>query len=114
MTAAAQFELFGSTAAEPPRTPRYPEVPGFKSHGASREAARRVAGAASRLRADVLAELRRWPAGRTADEIADSLQRSPLSVRPRVAELKAMGKITATGARRRNESGMSASVWKAS
>ena len=32
--------------------------------------------------------------------------------RPRVAELKAMGKITATGERRRNESGMSASVWR--
>jgi hypothetical protein len=40
-------------------------------------------------------------------------RRSSLSIRPRVAELKAMGKITPTGDRRRNESGMSASVWRA-
>jgi hypothetical protein len=113
MSGAAQFELFGPTIAEPPPTPSYPHAPGYKAAGASQEAARHAAGAASRLRAAVLAELHRWPAGRTADEIADGLHRSPLSIRPRVAELKAMGKITATGERRRNESGMSASVWRA-
>ena len=44
---------------------------------------------------------------------AKLLQRSPLSVRPRLSELKAMAKIVATGERRRNESGMTATVWRA-
>jgi hypothetical protein len=92
---------------------RYPQAPGFKARGASQEAARHVAASASRLRAQVLEELRRWPGGRTADEIANSLHRSPLSVRPRLSELKTMGKILASGERRRGESGMSMSVWKA-
>jgi hypothetical protein len=108
MSGALQFELFG-----PPPTSSYPHAPGYKAAGASQEAAQHVAGAASRLRAAVLAELRRWPDGRTADEIADGLRRSPLSVRPRVTELKALGRIVPTGERRRNESGMSATVWRA-
>jgi hypothetical protein len=106
-----QLGLFGPTTGELPRASSYPQTPGFKSRGASQEAAQHVAGAASRLRAAVLAELRRWPGGRTADEIAISMQRSPLSVRPRISELRAMGQVVATGERRRNESGMSASVW---
>jgi hypothetical protein len=92
---------------------RYPRAPGFKVRGPSEEAARRVAGDASRLRAAVLAELRQWPHGRTADEIAAGLRRSILSVRPRVSELHADGKIASTEERRRNESGHSATVWKA-
>ena len=107
-----QLGLFGPTPEAPAPRSIYPNRPGFKSRGASEEAARHVTGEASRLRAAVLAELQRWPAGRTADEIAQDLRRSPLSVRPRLSELKAMGKIVATGDRRRNESGMSASVWK--
>jgi hypothetical protein len=91
---------------------RYPQTPGYKAHGASHEAARQIACSISRLRAEVLAELDRWPGGRTADEIANSLRRSPLSVRPRLSELKTMGKIVASGERRRGESGMSMSVWK--
>lgn len=113
MSAAPQFELFD--AREASRTlASYPAGPGYKVRGPSAEAARQIAGKIKRLQADVLAELRRWPAGRTADQIADGLQRSPLSIRPRVTELKALGKIVPTGERRRNESGMSASVWKVS
>jgi hypothetical protein len=109
MSAAVQLGLFAEHAA-PPLVPRYPERPGFKAIGASEEAARHVAGDAARLRAEVLAELHNGPG--TADEIAKRMQRSPLSIRPRVSELKAMSKIAATGERRRNESGMSASVWR--
>lgn len=111
---AAQLSLFGTAAAEErPRTARYPRQPGFKAPGPSEEAARRVAGDASRLRAAVLAELHQWAGGRTADEIAAGLRRSILSVRPRVSELHADGKIMPTDDRRRNESGHSATVWKA-
>ena len=108
MSGAAQLSLFPT--AERPGIAHYPSRPGFKSFGASAEAARQVAGSASRLRADVLAELRVSPG--TADEIAARLHRSVLSIRPRVSELKAMKEITTTGERRRNESGMSASVWQ--
>jgi hypothetical protein len=84
---AAQLALFSIEELPRPRArsrgfARYPQAPGFKARGASQEAARHVAASASRLRAQVLEELRRWPGGRTADEIANSLHRSPLSVRP--------------------------------
>jgi hypothetical protein len=111
VTGAAQIELFPS-AERPTAAGRYPRAPGFKTRGPSQEAARRVAGDASRLRAAVLAELYQWPNGRTADEIAAGLRRSILSVRPRVSELLADGKIMPTEDRRRNESGHSATVWK--
>lgn len=107
---AAQLALFNFPSTERGPVRRYPRQPGFKALGASEEAARHVAGAATRLRAEVLTELSHGSG--TADEIAKRMRRSPLSVRPRLSELKAMGKITATGERRRNESGMSASVWK--
>ncbi len=116
MTAAVQLALFredAPRAREHSRNfARYPRQPGFKTQGPSEEAARRVAGDASRLRAAALGELRQWPAGRTADEIATALRRSILSVRPRVSELHADGKIAPTDERRRNESGHSATVWK--
>lgn len=115
MSAAVQLALFGIEGSPRPREPsrqfaRYPSSPGYKMPGASQEAAMRVAGDASKLRKAVLEELRRWPAGRTADELAAGLRRSALSVRPRISELKAEGKIVATGERRRGESGLSMSV----
>jgi hypothetical protein len=91
---------------------KYPDGPGFKAAGASQEAAQEFGGKVTRLRAEVLAELERWPDGKTADENAILLQRSPLSIRPRMSELRTMGKVLSTGNRRRNESGMSATVWK--
>jgi hypothetical protein len=108
MSAAVQLGLFADSP--PPLAPHYPERPGFKAFGSSQEAARQAAGTAARLRRAVLAELRINPG--TADEIAARLRRSVLSIRPRVSELKAMKEITTTGERRRNESGMSASVWR--
>jgi DNA-binding Lrp family transcriptional regulator len=59
----------------------------------------------------VLAQIAQYPDGATADEIAKDLNLSVLSVRPRVSELKRTGKIKLTGARRKNESGMTATVW---
>jgi len=48
----------------------------------------------------------------TADEIAKDLNLSVLSVCPRVSELKRLGEIQQTGARRKNESGTTATVWR--
>lgn len=115
MSAAVQLALFREEASRPREhsrnLARYPGQPGFKAPGPSEEAAAKVASTASRLRAEVLGEIRAGGPG-TADEIASRMQRSPLSIRPRLSELKAAGKIIATGERRRNESGMTATVWR--
>lgn len=107
-----QQELFGPATA----ALRYPHAPGTKARApaTSREAARRIAPGAATLRTAVLAEFRAaYPAGKTHDEIAAALGRSILSVRPRCSELHAAGLIEQTPNRRRNDSGMSAAVWRA-
>jgi FaeA-like protein len=90
----------------------YPDAPGFKVSGPSEQAAEAMGSTANKRRAAVLAQLAQYPAGATADEIAKDLNLSVLSVRPRVSELKRTGKIKQTGARRKNESGMTATVWR--
>lgn len=92
----------------------YPQRAGWKESTTSKEAATAVekTGRAATLREAVLAF---YQAGReaTADEVAEALGESPLSVRPRVAELKAMGKLVQTGLRRQSSTGRSSHVWRA-
>jgi DNA-binding IclR family transcriptional regulator len=90
----------------------YPDAPGVKVSGPSEQAAEAISGTANKMRAAVLAQFSQYPAGATADEIARDLNLSVLSVRPRVSELNRTGKMRQTGARRRNESGMTATVWR--
>jgi hypothetical protein len=106
---AGQLELFGSESAPS----RYPEVPGFKAAGPSQEAAKQIAPSVTRLQRVVLAELANWPDGKTADELAILCRLSPFSTRPRLTELQIKGRVFKTGRRRPNESGMTASVWRA-
>jgi predicted ArsR family transcriptional regulator len=104
-----QQNLFGW---EPNPPSRYPAVAGSKADGPSAEAAAKIASSASRLRTTVLVEICRCGSG-TADEIAANLERSALAVRPRLSELRAAGLIEDAGHRRKNRSGLSASVWRA-
>jgi predicted transcriptional regulator len=90
----------------------YPDTPGFKAPGPSQDAAKAISSTAARMRAAVLAKIAQHPAGATADEIAHELGLSVLSVRPRVSELKRAGEIRQTTMRRKNESGMTATVWQ--
>lgn len=90
----------------------YPDAPGFKVSGPSEQAAKAITSKAAKMRATVLAQIAQYPGGATADEIAKDLDLSVLSVRPRVSELKRNGEIEQTGARRKNESGMTATVWR--
>src|SRR4030081_2085747 len=90
----------------------YPDAPGFKTSGPSEEAAEAMGSTANKMRAAVLAQFAQYPGGATADEVAKDLNLSVLSVRPRVSELKRLGKVKQTGARRKNESGMTATVWQ--
>lgn len=86
----------------------YPESPGAKVDGPSREAARAIN--ACDLQYRVLLKLRDGPA--TADEVADALGLSVLAIRPRFSELLAQGFIVDSGARRKNKSGRTATVWR--
>ena len=112
MSTAVQLALFPTAerhgAAQPAR---YPQAPGFKVAGTSAEAAAKITPTVDRLRDAVLEEIRRRPG--TADEIAERLDRNRLAVRPRVSELKRLGKIKPTNERRRNRSRCSAMVWRA-
>ena len=83
---------------------------GYKAEGTSQEAADESAKSAPFWRLMVLQDLNvNGPA--TADEIAARLKSSPLTIRPRVSELRAAGKIHDTGNRRKNAYGKRAAVW---
>jgi hypothetical protein len=92
-------------------SPRYPDGPGFKVSGPSEQAALAIADVARTLREQVRFTIAGSAHGLTADEVATKINRSILSVRPRVSELHRQGEIRQTGARGKNDSGMSASVW---
>ena len=88
---------------------RYPQGPGYKAEGTSKEAAEKVAGSSEANRGKILSYL--WTtAPRTADEIAEHFGWSVLYTRPRVSELHKLKAIRKAG-RRRNDSGMSANTW---
>lgn len=87
----------------------YPASPGFKRTDTSRQAAEDMKPNAATLRAKVLRVLALGP--RTADECAADLRHPILSIRPRLSELRELGKVVDTGERRRNASGKNAIVW---
>ncbi len=90
----------------------YPNEPGAKVGGTSREAAEAMKPSAATLRDHCLAFLGDWGPS-TTDECAKAMQVSILSIRPRFSELKRLGKIEDSGERRFNASGHRAIVWKA-
>ena len=91
-------------------TVTYPQTPGFKTGGTSAAAAFEVAEDAATLRARCY-ELIQLRGDHTADEVAAMLDRSVLSIRPRFTELFKQGRIFKSGVRRKNSSGISATVW---
>lgn len=88
----------------------YPDAPGYKENTTSREAAESMKEDAETLRMAVYGALKH-NGGMTADETAEYLNRSILSIRPRFTELKKQGLIFDTGFRRKNASGKKAKVW---
>ncbi len=89
----------------------YPDAAGFKSVGTSSDAATAVTDTAANLREQVLRVLINEPL--TADECAQRLDQTPFAIRPRLSELRALGKIEDSKERRKNSSGHSAIVWQA-
>lgn len=105
-------------AAYGDRPAPYPASPGFKRSGTSQEAAQYAKGYAATLREKVFAVIATASArpsrGMTADEVAEALETSVLSIRPRLSELahSEPPRIEPTKERRANESGRSAIVWR--
>jgi predicted ArsR family transcriptional regulator len=92
---------------------RYPDTPGHKASGTSEEAAASMTGSAAQLQKAVLTVLYRHPIGLTADQCAEYVGVSVLSIRPRFSELQRKGMIEETGERRPNKSGRMANVYRA-
>ena len=88
---------------------------GYQRTDTSQSAAEHVSrsGRAAILSRKVLEAYHASVFGLTADECADQLGESILSIRPRVTELKFKGLLADTGVRRENASGRSAAVMKA-
>lgn len=92
----------------------YPLSPGFKVSGTSEDAARSMRPRTKHLRELALQMIARHAGGLTADEVAEALGESILTVRPRISELKELGQIREKkDERRKNASGRKASVWVA-
>ena len=92
------------------KSTKYPNYPGSKVDGASQDAANGIADHAETLRVRV-DNLLSTLLGLTADECAEQLGSEIWSVRPRLSELRRMGRIVETDQRRKNKSGMTATVW---
>lgn len=88
----------------------YPRSPGYRMTDTSRTAAKAVRSKAATLREQCLSQIQLGEF--TADEIADSLEESILTIRPRITELNKQGVIVDTGKRRKNQSGKLAIVWR--
>jgi DNA-directed RNA polymerase specialized sigma24 family protein len=84
---------------------------GFKGTDTSAAAAAAVAPRSPGHRAAVLAQIKALRSA-TADEVAEAMAVSLLTVRPRVSELHRTGKLRDTGMRRPTASGHSAVVWE--
>jgi len=89
----------------------YPYQPGWKEPTTSRDAAR-AAGKRSGTLRDAILGLMAVIGSCTPDEAADNLCKTVLAIRPRFAELKALGMIEETGERRQNTSGLYAKCYR--
>jgi hypothetical protein len=109
------FKKHNSTIIEPrdKRLSQYPAHAGWKSPE-SKPAAIAIEPYAKTLRGRALAEFRYcYPRGLTADQLGRLVGAGPLSMRPRLSELRSSGLIEATPERRKNDSGIGAIVWRA-
>lgn len=91
----------------------YPNHPGFKVVGPSKQAAEKVEPKSKIIRDKIVEILKQHHRiGLTADELAFLLDASVLSVRPRVTELLRMNILEDSGGRRKNEMGSTVTVWR--
>lgn len=95
-------------------TDHFPHHPGFKERGGTSQAAAIImAETAPALRARCLALIAAAPDGLNAHEVADRLRWELCSVRARISELFAMGKVRKAGRRPSPHGRASSVVWAA-
>jgi DNA-directed RNA polymerase specialized sigma24 family protein len=103
-------DLFGW---HPPEKPKYPEVPGYKEHTTSKDAAKAMEKRAAPLRDRALSAIAQaGELGMTADEAAEYVGCTVLAMRPRITELRQLNQIVRTKHRRANASGVKAWAWR--
>lgn len=89
---------------------RYPEIPGSKGpDGTSQDAAEAIKPCVSYLRRVAMCSLERLGEATVLEAVAFA-EVARESLQPRFSELRAMGLVEPTGARRRNPSGKGAAV----
>jgi hypothetical protein len=113
-TATKTDDLFGwSPPIAPEPADRYPNAPGHKGEagGPSELAAKAMALSAKGLRRKTL-EIIKARGPMTADAAAVALERTPFSIRPRVAELHKLGFIEPAADRVKGDSGMTVNRWQ--
>jgi hypothetical protein len=92
---------------------QYPHYPGAADRETSIAAAESIAPKTNTLKDQCLQAFAAGPiGGLTADECAEIIGSSILSIRPRVTELARTGEIEDSGTRRKNLSGKQAIVWR--
>lgn len=90
----------------------YPHVPGHRNVDTSSEAAREIARTVGHLQRIALRAIRAAGArGLTTYELAAAARVPRDSIQPRTSELRALGLIRDSGARRLNPNGRRAIVW---
>ena len=90
----------------------YPNAPGHRGVDTSIEAARDMRPASKRLQDAIIAKLKSYGAlGATTSELAIALSKPIGNVRPRVTELRALGKVEPSAERRKNHRGKTEIVW---
>jgi hypothetical protein len=101
---------FSHWLREAKMTDRYPTIPGAKgTDGTSQDAAKAIAPCVSYLRRVALRALDRLGEATVLEAVAVT-EVARESLQPRFSELRAMGFVEPTGARRRNPSGKGAAV----
>ena len=89
----------------------YPHDPGFQNTDTSKNAASSMKDKAETLRIQSYKAIKTSRSGLTADEVAFSIRKSILAIRPRITELKMQGAIIDSGIRRENSTGRNAAVF---
>jgi len=90
---------------------KYPDNPGYKGQLTSKQAARDKKSTKALDQTMVLLALSAAPKGLTADEVAEVYGHIFLKYRPRISELRKMGKIEDSGLRRPSYLGKPQIVW---
>lgn len=88
----------------------YPDKPGWKARSTSRDAAQAVAPMAMGLRARVFEAIKAKPD--TPEGVSKRLGLDILTVRPRLSELSAKGKVEDSGQHGPSRGGRASIVWR--